>query len=282
MFGVRGLALVALAVWATVAPALADPPAQVPLAVEAAAPMPAQVTLATALAELHAQARSLATPPPGATWGQHQALDDLKRLEGVTQELQAALTDDPQVTPTQLHPLREQLGVARLRLQASLPLLGVPSESLFGEIDRVALCLRKLEYRFDGRAQLQGAALAEASVVEPPELPVYENPQELLLEARNVRYLAEAFTRLRSAWRGASSPGWGWGTEFYDFLGAAYDFESVCNSGYVNVRQTRPAYKKLVRTYNKARTFGYGLDQFRWTQLENAFSRLERFYAVAP
>lgn len=244
-----------------------------------------QVTLLSALAELQAQARALATPPPGVTWGQQQAVDDLQRLESTTRELQTALTSDPVVTPTQLHPLRDQLVVARMRLQASLPLLGVgqaQSDALFAQMDRVGLCLRTLEYRFDGRAQLQGPALAEAGVLEPPNLPHYSNPQELLLEARNVRYLAEAFTRLRSAWRGSTSPGWGWGTEIYDFVAAAFDYESACNWRYPNVRDTRPAYNKLVRTYNKARGFGYGLDSFRWTDLEKAFTRLEQFYAAAP
>lgn len=268
MFGFRGLLRLVVAGWLVAIPVAAQDP-----------------TLNASLAELQALVTPLAVVPPGITWGQQQALEDLQRLQALSRDVQTALASDPQVTPEQLRPLREQLGVARMRLQASLPLLGISpaqSEALLDQLERVFVCLRTLEYRFDGRAQLQGPALAAALVTEPPELPVYANPRELLGEARNVRYLAEAFTRLRSAWRGGASPGWGWGTEFYDFLSAAYDFESTCSWDYANVQQTRPAYKKLVRTYNKALTFGYGLDAFRWTQLESAFARLEQFYAAAP
>lgn len=284
MFGVKrklalGLLIVGLA--AAPAPILAQTTEPGVTAVDSSTPAAPVVTLAAALADLQAEARNLAVPPAGATWGQHQALDDLQRLVNVTQDLQTALAD-PQVTPAQLHPLRDGLVIARQRLQASLPLLGVPAGALLEHVDRVGLCLKTLEYRFDGRAQIVGPALAQANVVESARLPHYENPRELLLEARNVYYLAQAFTRLRGAWRGAASPGWGWGTEFYDFVSAAYDYEWVCNGSYANVHDTRPAYNKLVRTYNKARSFGYGLDRFRWTDLEKAFTRLEQFYAAAP
>ncbi len=222
---------------------------------------------------------------PELTWGQRTALDDLDRLNKAAGKLVAALETS---TPSQIRPQITELDVARRRVNASLQLLTLTEDeqkSVEGALvgaDRLSLAVRHLADRFDGRDQPFGPALANTPL-EPTDRPYYDSPNDLLREATSIRFSAE------SLYASAYSP-WGWrpglGGPFVlqdlaELARASRDFEDACLGNYANVLQTRAAYDRLRRAYDRVSYVCYGpFAGFEAHQIERSLERLSRFYAA--
>lgn len=220
------------------------------------------------------------------TWGQRTALDDLDRLNKAAGKLVGALSDS---TPDQIRPLITELDVARRRVNASLQLLTTLTEeeqksvqaALVGA-DRLSLAVRHLADRFMGRDQPFGLALADTPL-EPIDRPYYDSPNDLLREATGIRFSAE------SLYASVYSPfGWrpGIGGPFIlqdlaELARASRDFEDACQSNYTNVLQTRPAFERLRRAYDRVSYALYGpFAGFQAHDIERSLERLSRFYGA--
>lgn len=219
------------------------------------------------------------------TWGQRTALDDLNRLNQAAGKLVGALDNS---TPSQLRPLITELDVARRRVNASLQLLTLTEseqQAVQGALvgaDRLSAAVRHLSDRFDGRDQPYGTGLA-ATPLDPTDRPYYQNPRELLGEATAIRFSAE------NLYASAYSPyGWrpGMGGPFVlqylaDLARAARDYEDACQSNYANVLQTRPAYERVRRAYDRVSYALFGpFAGFESHNIERSLERLNQFYSA--
>lgn len=232
---------------------------------------------------------------PDLTWGQTQARDDLVALASAAAEIASAMeSGDSQVTPQSLQEATTRLDVARRRVKASLPLLGLEDAEAAGApilegAAQLSAALRQLNGRFMGRAQVHGAELGSVTVAEAGEPLIYGNPNDLLREARGIRYSAEQMLASLPSSRGYCGPGGipvGGSVFDYqdlrDLVRAAYDFESAASDRYGDVEATRNAYLWLRRAYLRATPYwGGSYGNFAAWDLQRALRRLDLFYGQA-
>lgn len=223
------------------------------------------------------------------SWGQQQALEDLLRMRSAALEITGAL--DAGSTPDDLRPRIERLSIARNRVKMTLPLLGLSAEQQAPVDQAVARAaaldgaVRELADRFDGRDQPMGENLAEAPL-NATERPYYANPNELLREARGMRWSAERLyasygypNRFWSGYPGPISPFTA--QDLYELTRAAYEYEYACSARYAQVEDTYPAFARLARAYSRVSYLPLGgVASFEAYSLERAIGRLERFYTA--
>ncbi|MEW6277151.1 MAG: hypothetical protein AB1758_00910 [Candidatus Eremiobacterota bacterium] len=218
------------------------------------------------------------------SWGQRQAVDDLVRLRDACIQLSEALGQSPDAD--RLRPLVDRLLVARNRTRMTLPLLGLAPEELqtveaaLARAEAFDQAMRDLSGRFDGRDQPGGAALAQAPL-SPVERPYYRDPQDLLLEARSIRFSAESlYTHCNRSYRSFTfSPFTSF--DLLELARAARDFEFACSGSYANVQETEPYFRRLERAYYRVGYLpGGGFASFEAHNIERALDRLQRFYAA--
>lgn len=227
------------------------------------------------------QATTETSPEP--TWGQKTAMEDLLRLAGAAGDLAASLsTDDPEVTPRSLEAATQDLDVARHRVKASLPLLGVEDTALLEQAASLSAALRTLDNRFWGLSQVRGGNLAGLPLDAAGMPLVYSGPEDLVREARGVRWSAEQMLAEigNRYYPGACRPGFGVSpfllTDLRELVGRAIDFESAVSSRYTDVDQTRREYLSLRRAWRRV---GPTWGGFASWDLDRAMRRLDVFYA---
>lgn len=234
---------------------------------------------------------------PQPTWGQSQAREDLVALASAAGEIAAAMeSGDSQVTPESLEAATTRLDVARNRVKASLSLLGLDDAETVGtpllqQAAELSTALRQLDGRFLGRAQVHGAQLGKVTLAEAGQPMVYANPNDLLREARGIRYSAERMLAGLPYNRGYCGPGGspiGFGGSPFDYqdlrdlVRASYDFEFAVGNRYGDVEATRNAYLWLRRAYMRATPYwGGSYGNFAAWDLERALRRLDVFYGQA-
>lgn len=220
------------------------------------------------------------------TWGEQQALEDLRGLSAAAAALEAYLDEGD---PTRLEGLSGEVARLANRARTSSVMLSLSPEGARTLDEALALSfeldgrLRELRNRFDGRLQPGGETLSHTPLEGQVGPAVYQSPEELLREARSVRMLAQ---ELRTSW-----PGWGWGynanwfgrgytdpLDVREVLDAAYRFESTVQAPYSDVTQTHPAYERLRRAFYRAGLDFSMNDQPAARQLRRAMDRLEAFY----
>lgn len=195
---------------------------------------------------------------PQPTWGQTTAREDLVALASAAAEIATAMeSGDRGVTPASLEAARTRLDVARNRVKASLPLLGLPDAETLGtpllqQAAELSTALRQLDTRFLGRAQVHGKNLGNVTLGEAGEPLIYGNPNDLVREARGIRYSAEQMLASLPYNRGYCGPGTvlggGFGVSPFDYqdlrdlVRAAYDYEWAVTHRYGDVEATRNAY----------------------------------------
>ncbi|MCA9792161.1 MAG: hypothetical protein KC910_10215 [Candidatus Eremiobacteraeota bacterium] len=210
------------------------------------------------------------------TWGEGLARKDLEALAQASGRLVEAL---PNNSADQLIPEIEALASARRGLQTSRAVSGVenPIDELIVKAKALEGQLRDLRARFGGKAVPAGEHLASFPLTARVELAVYDNPQALLREARNVNDTARRVGN-RSLLRyrfGAGQPNNVWPDDWRRLVLAAEAFERQA-SGYSDVSQTRPSYERLRNAY---RRLGYQPSTPATRELERAMERLETFYS---
>ena len=241
---------------------------------------------AQALAECAAQG----VPQP--TWGQALARQDLQGLASAAGELAGAMeSGDPTVTPQSLQPATSRLDVARSRVKASLPLLGLPDAeaagaALLDQAARLSASLRQLDNRYLGQAQVRGSGLGQVSVGQAAQPLVYPNPDALFREARGIRSSAEQMLASRICGRGLPGRlplGVSVSTledrYLRDLVRAACDFETQVADRSQDAQATRPAFLRLRQAWLRATPYwGDSFGNFAAGDLERAMRRLEAFY----
>lgn len=210
------------------------------------------------------------------TWGQGLARQDLEAMAQASQKLAEML---PVRGVDQLGPEIDALASARRGLQTSGSVSGIqnPVAALVAQAKALEDQLRDLRARFGGKASPAGEHLASFPLTGPVAPAVFENPQALLREARNLHDMARRVGN-RSLLRyrfGAGQPNNVWPDDWRRLVLAAEAFERQA-TGYSNVSQTIPSFERVRNAY---RRLGYQPSTPATRELERSMERLEAFYS---
>ena len=237
-------------------------------------------TFHQASTRLYNQGSALTMPQ---SWGGQMSAEDLKLLLGTLQAA-ASWGESPLNRPV-LDDVRLSMRRYRERLKISLATLPEPAGALawLDEVGRVERSLDQVEKSFGGHSLPDAAELAQSDLNRDWNPPGYDDPQELLRQARSLRIdvlsISKPFIVPGNGFGlYGLSYGGGWSGEFEALQQATYQFESACNSRYEDVRQTRRAYQKVhdafEQVFPQARINSHGL-----RNVERAIRQLDRFYA---
>jgi len=221
-----------------------------------------------------------------STWGGELSRQDLQLLLGVLNALNSwGEASDQPLSREVLSDTRLSLTRYCQRLKVSLSTLPDPSSALswLAQVEELASRLQAVEKSFGGYHLPSRQQLAQSPLDREWELPTFADPAELAREARSIRLDVQSIS---GPWNGPAGYGaWGaWGgggwpaaQQLQDLIQAAYRYETVCNSRYENVVQTRTAFLRLQNAFDRfwpsARSQSFNL-----RNVERALNRLERFY----
>lgn len=239
-------------------------------------------TLGSALTSVEHQVQQMLARTSGESWGVQTAADDLERLLAQTQRLAEALTLND---ARKVEELQRGLSVAARRVKTSSVLL--PTEELSGVEDMLATLeqvdqrLTGLRLRFGSRANLVAGSLSEVGLNQDEPGGEYTNLEDLLIDVRDARRLAETLGSVRF-------PRWGFeqrGMHNLDplqlnrFVRAGWELERQLSGHLDDVSESLPAWDRFQREYDRLGYMGTG-SQVR--QLERVMERLSRFYSSGP
>ena len=217
---------------------------------------------------------------PSATWGESVAAQDLQSLRAPLARLEQ-IFQSPAYSAADLDSLASQLGAARRRIHMSSSMTS--STGLEPDIQRLEERLRSVDAAFDGKALPAPAALAKLDVNGPPGLPYFNSPNELLREARGIRYGLNDIRNPVGIGRGGA----GLGISSFDasqdlraLSDAAYEYEFACRTPYPQVLETYKAYCRVVEAYNRLGYYQAGYDSSGFRNLARSLDRLKAFYAA--
>jgi len=220
-----------------------------------------------------------------SSWGGQMASEDLKLLLG-TLRAASSWGEDVPLSRAVLDDVRLSMHRYRERLRVSLAALPDPAATLawLNEVAQVEARLDQVDKSFGGHSLPDAVELAQSDMNRDWNPPGYDDPKELLRQARSLRIdvlsLSNPFILPGNGFGSYGlSYGGGWSGEFEALQQATYNFESVCNSRYEDVRQTRRAYQKVhdafEQVFPQARINSHG---FR--NVERAIRQLDKFYAA--
>ncbi|MBX3168867.1 MAG: hypothetical protein KF760_15770 [Candidatus Eremiobacteraeota bacterium] len=234
-----------------------------------------------AAARLAGQGSSLVLPQ---SWGGQMASEDLKLLIGALQSVQAW-------GPTPLsHPVLEDVRLSmhryRERLQVSLTTLPDSSGALawLEQVTQLENGLAQLQKSFGGYNLPDAAEVAASDLQRDWNPPGYEDPQDLLRQARSLRIdvlqMSSPFIVPGNGF-GVYGLGYGggWTGDFVRLQQAVYNYENVCNSRYQDVRQTARAFQKVRDAFDEVFP-GLRVNSQGMRSVERAIRQLDRFYAA--
>jgi hypothetical protein len=235
----------------------------------------------------HQQGLTLSSQLPKGTWGGDMAEQDLQLLLGALDVLQGwGQGADQPLSREVLHDTRSTLGRYCQRLRLSLSTLPDPQPSLdwLRQVERLDRQLLSVENSFGGYHLPTQQQLAQSSFDRNWALPGYQDPPELMREARSIRLdvlsITSPFVYPGNGLGGLGlgyGAGWPGGAELQDLMVAASRYESVCNSPYEDVVQTRRAYERLQTAFDRMWP-GALNNSASLRNVSRALDRLERFY----
>lgn len=234
-----------------------------------------------AAARLAGQGASLSLPQ---SWGGQMSAEDLKLLLGTLQAVEAW-------GPVPLtHPLLEdvRLSMHRYRERLHVSLSALPEsdavQAWLQEVAGLEKGLDQLQRSFGGYNLPDAAEVAASDVQRDWNLPGYEDPKELLRQARSLRIdvlqMSNPFIVPGNGFGFyGTGYGGGWSGEFARLQQAVYNYENVCNSRYQDVRQTARAFQKVHDAFDEVfpalRVSSHGM-----RNVERAIRQLDKFYAA--
>lgn len=224
----------------------------------------------------------------GDTWGGEMARQDLTLLLSAVRTFEQWQQDeDRPMSRELLQDLRHRIGRYRSNLKLSLATQGETlAQEWLSEVQALEAKLQSVERSFAGYFLPTRHELLASSTDRDWELPGYQDPSDLLREARSIRIDLQTNPN-PGVVPGGGLPGFGpfglgyagdgWGNDFQELLRAADRFERVCQSRYEDVRETERAYRQLdvafQRVWPRVRSGSFGL-----RNVERSLERLERFY----
>ncbi|MBN9420023.1 hypothetical protein ABS71_19565 [bacterium SCN 62-11] len=233
-----------------------------------------------AAARLDAQGSALVLPQ---SWGGQISAEDLKLLLGTLRAVESWGTS-PLSHPV-LEDTRLSMRRYRERLQVSLATLPDATGALawLQEVAALEKGLDGLQKSFGGYNLPDASEVAASDVQRDWNPPGYEDPQDLLRQARSLRIdvlqMSNPFFVPGNGF-GFYGLGYGggWSGDFQRLQQAVYSYESACNSRYQDVRQTAHAFQKVHDAFEQVfpglRTSSHGM-----RNVERAIRQLDRFYA---
>ncbi len=246
-------------------------------------PLLAQTLGTTALEVRDSSAAMLSTRAgsASASWGEQQALDDLRQLHQSSAALLEALSGND---ASAVKPLQTELSSSARRLQAShslLPDAGKDTaavDELLADVAALDQRLTDLRLRFDQKAAMTPGPLADEPLADDdPAFDLYTNPQALLIDIRDLR-------RLVSRLQAGRNPAFGIGfnqpnnideLQVRRLVLAAWDLENRLLRDYSDITETLPEWQKFRREYDR---MGYPGTNEVVRQLERVVQRLTAFY----
>ena len=242
----------------------------------------ASETFHEASSRLYRQGSALILPQ---SWGGQMSSEDLKLLLGTLQAAASWGKEVPLSRPL-LEDVRLSMRRYRERLKLSLATLPEPSGALawLNEVAQVEARLDQLDQAFGGHSLPDAEELASSDFTRDWNPPGYEDPKELLRQARSLRIdvlsISKPFIVPGNGFGFyGTGYGGGWSGEFEALQQATYQFENACSSRYEDVRQTRRAYQKVhdafEQVFPQARINSHGL-----RNVERAIRQLDKFYAA--
>jgi hypothetical protein len=219
------------------------------------------------------------------SWGDQQAGQDLQAILDVLDRLGGA---DAPWDHAFLHQQRQALssGAQRLRISLSASTAAAGLQEWLTMLQPLEDRLDSLVKRFDGHQLLTRQQWLGTAWQRDLTLPEFQSPQEL---RRAARHLQQDARNLQYPWLfpvggigaygplGLGSGGTGLGQEIREFLRAVQRFDDACSRPYQDVSETRPAFEKMVRAFDRVDpTLRYQTSSFR--SVQQAIERLQRFY----
>jgi hypothetical protein len=242
---------------------------------------------ASAVARIWQSGQSLLSQT-GDTWGGELARQDLTLLLSALRTFEQWQQDeDRPLSRELLQDLRHQIGRYRGNLKLSLAATGDSSaQAWLSEEQALESKLQGIERSFAGHFLPTRHELLASSTERDWILPGYQDPTDLLREARSIRIDLQTNPN-PGVVPGGGLPGFGpfglgyagdgWGNDFQELLRAADRFERACQLRYEDVRETERAYRQLdvafQRVWPRVRSGSFGL-----RNVERSLERLERFY----
>lgn len=233
-----------------------------------------------AAARLVSQGQSLTLPQ---SWGGQMSADDLKLLLGTLQAVQ--LWGPNALTHPVLEDTRLSMHRYRERLQVSLATLPDASgaRAWLEDVARLERGLDQLQKSFGGYNLPDAAEVAASDLQRDWNPPGYEDPKDLLRQARSLRIdvlqMSNPFIVPGNGF-GAYGLGYGggWSGDFQKLQQAVFNYETACNSNYQDVRQTARAFQKVHDAFEEVFP-GLRVNSHGMRNVERAIRALDRFYA---
>ena len=240
------------------------------------------------------QGSALATQISDQTWGGQMSSQDLQLLLGALQVVdQWGQGEDSPLHREVLHDTRLTISRYRQRLRMSLATLPAPqgqtAQDWLTQVEELEQHLGQVENAFGGYHLPTQQQLALSPWDRNWTLPGYDDPQELARESRSLRLNVQSLFR-PSIYPGNGlgnlglgyGGGWATGAELQDLYQAVANYESVCNSRYEDVVQTRRSYQRLQNAFDRLWP-GIRNQSFNLRDVERTLDRLSRFYrAMEP
>lgn len=236
----------------------------------------------------HEAAARLAKQGAGLTlpqsWGGQMSAEDLKLLLGTLQAVEA-WGSSPLSHPI-LEDVRMSMHRYRERLHVSLSTLPDSTSALawLREVAQLEKGLDELQKSFGGYNLPDGAEVANSDLQRDWNPPGYEDPQDLLRQARSLRIdvlqMSNPFVVPGNGFGiYGTSYGGGWSGEFARLQQAVYNYENACNSRYQDVRQTAHAFQKVHDAFDEVFP-GLRVSSHGMRNVERAIRQLDKFYAA--
>lgn len=229
---------------------------------------------------LEARLGTALTSNPSATWGESLAAKDLQSLQPPLTRLDQ-IFGSTAYTAADLDSIASQLAAARRRIHVSSSMTG--STGLEPDLERLEKRLRSVDTAFDGKALPSPAALARLDVNGPAGLPYYNSPEELLREARGIRFGLNDIRNPFGIGRGGASlgiPSYDASQDLRALSDAAYDYEFACRAPYPHVSQTYKAYQRVLQAYDRLGYYQAGYDSTGFRNIGRSLDHLKAFYAA--